>query len=381
MSRSASVPIRRLWRVLFAGSLLVIAASGPHAATGESYSVKGDDVALYNLAGRVQLDPGPAGAVTVQVARGGRDAAQLKVQTGTLGSRQTLRVIYPGNHIVYRSMEHSSRSQMTVRDDGTFGDDGDRAGWGGHNVTISNSGGGLEAWADLTILVPRGQKLILRLGAGSVTATNLDGHILLETSSGPVVSRGSRGWLSVDTGSGTVSVKDSQGDVTVDTGSGDIDLTGARGGNVSLDTGSGRVSVTDARVDELKADTGSGEVDLNNIQSPSVSVDTGSGGVEVDLAGDIQSLTVDTGSGDVNLTVPRSLGAEFDLQSSSGNIEIGVPHEATHIESDRARGRIGDGRGQIKVDTGSGSVQIRPRTSSGASLDLGLGVFMNRTLE
>jgi DUF4097 and DUF4098 domain-containing protein YvlB len=148
-----------------------------------------------------------------------------------------------------------------------------------------------------------------------------------------------------------------------------------------VDTGSGHVTVDDARVDRLHLDTGSGGIGVRALQSPVVDIDTGSGGIDVDLAGDVESLTADTGSGHLTLAVPSSLGATFEASSSSGRVEIEVPHESTHLERDEARGRIGDGRGRIRLESGSGSVRIRPRAQGGSSLLMLPDPVLRSTLE
>ena len=99
------------------------------------------------------------------------------------------------------------------------------------------------------------------------------------------------------------------------------------------------------------------------------SVASASGSVEVDLTGDVESLVIDTGSGRVTLRVPRSLGATFEIETSSGGIDIDVPYEAIRVGRHEVRGRFGDGSGSIRIDSGSGGVRILSRQSSGASLE------------
>ena len=77
--------------------LLVTAAFVPTAASaqgGERYTLSGDEVAVYNIAGALSVEPG-TGPVSVALTRGGTDAAKLKVEQGDLDDRETLRVIYP----------------------------------------------------------------------------------------------------------------------------------------------------------------------------------------------------------------------------------------------------------------------------------------------
>ncbi|MFI5372574.1 MAG: DUF4097 family beta strand repeat-containing protein, partial [Candidatus Eisenbacteria bacterium] len=296
----------------FAVLALLAVVGRPRAESGEPYTNNGADVGIYDLAGAGRVDPGGNG-VTVQITRGGADASRLDVQTGAIGAQQTLRVRFPADRVSYRALEHGTHNSLRVRDDGTFGDD--RDGSEGRRVTIERDGDGLEAWADLAVSVPRGQRLTLHLGAGTVTVTNIDGDLHVDAASGPVTATGTHGRLSVDTGSGAIAIRDAQGEIALDTGSGSVEATGVRGSGLSVDTGSGHVTVDDARVDRLHLDTGSGGIGVRALQSRVVDIDTGSGGIDVDLAGDVESLTADTGSGHLTLAVPPNLGATFEASS------------------------------------------------------------------
>jgi hypothetical protein len=81
-------------------------------------------VAVYNLAGRVEVVRGSGSDVVVRIARGGADASELRLATGDVGGRSTLRVIYPSDEIVYPAMGRGSNNSQSVRADGTFGDGG-----------------------------------------------------------------------------------------------------------------------------------------------------------------------------------------------------------------------------------------------------------------
>ena len=66
-------------------ALPVLAPSGRLAAQqAERYTLDGDDIAIYNLAGALTVEPG-TGGVTVEVTRGGADAARLRVERGRAG--------------------------------------------------------------------------------------------------------------------------------------------------------------------------------------------------------------------------------------------------------------------------------------------------------
>jgi hypothetical protein len=357
------------------------AASGPSGGQHERYTLSGDHVAIYNLAGELRIEPNSGREVVVEVARAGRDAGSLRVETGPKEGRTTLRVIYPSRRVIYPPLGRGSRSSAEIADDGTFDDHAFGILSGRRTVTVAGSGSGTEAHADLRVLVPSGQKLTVRLVAGKTQISGIDAKLSVSQGAGPVESRGTRGALSVNTGSGTVRVAEAQGDVELDTGSGSVTVSGVRGARLSMDTGSGDVRVSDAEVGILLADTGSGSVDLDAVRADEIRLDTGSGTIRLDLQSDVSLLDADTGSGDVTVTVPAKLGAEFDVETGSGGIEMEVAHEVFEASRSHVRGRIGDGRGRIRVETGSGGVRIQRRATAGARSHLGVGTLLAPAVE
>jgi hypothetical protein len=341
------------------GTAISIAPAPLDAQASGSYSLSGDRVAVYNIAGIMRVQSGSGSDVRVEVQADGADAGELEVETGRIRSTETLRVIYPYDRIVYPDLGRGSRSDFRVRDDGTFfGDEGSRR---GRRILISGSGRGMEAWADITVSIPSGKRVAVYLGVGEVDVTNVDGNLLVDVASAPVTASGTRGVLTIDTGSGSVEVRDAEGEVEVDTGSGSVDVIGVRGERLLVDTGSGSVDGSDIDVRNLNIDTGSGRIDVRQVASPDVVLDTGSGSVRVELLTDVENLEVDTGSGSVTVTVPEDLGAEIDVETSSGGIDFDMPVTVTRFGRSSLRGRIGDGRGRIHIDTGSGSVRLITR--------------------
>jgi hypothetical protein len=329
----------------------------PRAGSGqEEHRVQGNDVAVYNLAGAVEIVSGSGSEVVVQVMRGGGDASQLEVGVQEIGGRQSLVIRYPGDRVIYPELGRGSRTQIRVRSDGTFY--GDRGSSNTQEVTISGSGSGLEAWADLRISVPRGRDFALYLATGETDLQGVAGTILIDTGSGAVRARNSSGELSIDTGSGGVTVQGMEGDLEVDTGSGGVELSDVRGDEVRIDTGSGSVTGSRVLAASLEVDTGSGSIELRGVSAPDVTLDTGSGSVEVELLEDVDRLEIDTGSGSVTIRVPGSVGAEIEMETGSGGIDLDLPLEVREVKRDYVRGILGDGVGTIRVDTGSGVIRI-----------------------
>lgn len=339
-------------------ALLAVAATTASALAAQQpqrVSLTGTSFEFYNLIGTIQVEGtsgGPAAEVTFQ----GADGAKLSLHRD--GS--TVSIVFPGTDFVYAGMGANSESDMRVREDGTFGGN-DRG--GGRKVRIRGRGNdGLNAWAEMKILLPRGTRAEVNLGVGKVTLANVDGHIMVDTGSGDVEGSGTAGSLSVDTGSGDVTLTGHTGELSVDTGSGDIVLGKVSGGPVNLDTGSGDVRVDGLTSPSLKVDTGSGDVMVSGAAVGSIGVDTGSGDVSLGLTADITDLDVDTGSGDVTVTAPRSLGVRVEVETSSGDITTEFPLQVTRKSRDGLTGTIGNGEGTLTVDTGSGDIVLRQQS-------------------
>jgi len=335
---------------------LALALPAGASAQTERHAVAGDQVAIYNLAGRLRAEGGGSGDVTVEVTRGGRDAAKLQLHQGTRGGRHFLSIVYPSDRIVYPELGRWSNTNINVNDDGTFNDnaDDDR----GSRVEIRGSGSGLEAYADLRVVIPRGKSVALHLGVGEVRISNVDGDLRADVSAATVTSEHTKGSLDLDTGSGAVSVTDAEGPVNLDTGSGGVTLSGVKGPTLRLDTGSGSVRPDDVEVRDLVADVGSGGIRLRRTKATNVKLDTGSGGTDVELLTPVEELTIDGGSGGVTVRVPANIGADVDIETGSGGIESDFAVQTSHVERNHIRGRIGDGRGRIRIESGSGHVRL-----------------------
>jgi lia operon protein LiaG len=340
-------------------SLLLAPGSQLRAQQAERYSVSGHEVAIYNLAGEVRVEAGPGPDVVAEATRGGADAGKIKVMRSEIDGTQTLRFVYPADKITYAKLGPGSSTQLRVREDGTFSDRHDDEHRNeGRRVNITSAPGGLDAHADLRITVPMGREVSVYLAVGKVSVSNVEGRLSIDAASAPVTTSNTRGELNIDVGSGAVQVTQARGDLSVDTGSGSVSLTDVSGEDVSVDTGSGEVSGTTVRSSQLQVQTGSGDIQLAGLTAPQLKLETGSGAVTADVSGELWNVNVQTGSGDITLKVPPTIGAEVDIETSSGEIETDFELAVTRHARDHITGRIGDGRGKIAIETGSGEIKL-----------------------
>lgn len=337
-------------------SLQFVTVPTAPAQTPETRTLSGSSIAVWNIAGTMTVGRGSGSDVVVRVTRKGADAERMRIVTGEIGRRNTLRVVYDGDRISYRDARHRHRTSLHVSEDGTFYDGDDRR--RGRKVMIESSGGGLDAHADVEIALPPGKRLEVYLAAGEASARNVEGELIFDVGAASVRTEGTKGRLYVDGASGEVVIRNAEGDVELDTGSGRVDLADIRGDDLLFDTGSGGITGSNLTARRMRFDTGSGGVRLSAVSAPSIELDTGSGAVELDLTSDVDDLLIDTGSGGVTLRVPESLGAEIHIDASSGGIDLGIPVELRRYSRSELTGRIGDGRGRITIDTGSGGVRI-----------------------
>ncbi len=351
-------PVSVLRRLTMVAAALLITAPAAAGQGSREFRLSGREVAVYNLAGEARIVRGQGSDVVVRVTILGADADQLDIEVGPVDGAQTLRVIYPDDRIIYPELGRGSRSTVQVSRDGTFY--GGR-GRGGDRVEVRGSGRGLEAHADLEIEVPAGKEFALYLAVGAADLRGVEGDFLIDMGSGHVTAQDIKGSLNIDTGSGHVSVLGVDGDVLVDTGSGRVEVEDVRGGEINIDTGSGSVTGTNLTAAMVRVDTGSGPVELERVSSENVYIDTGSGSVRVELMEDIENLVVDTGSGSVTVWIPEGAGAELEVETGSGGIDLDFPVQIRRASRDHVLGTIGDGRGRIRIDTGSGSVRLARR--------------------
>jgi lia operon protein LiaG len=87
-------------------------------------------------------------------------------------------------------------------------------------------------------------------------------------------------------------------------------------------------------------------------------VETGSGGATLELLSNVERLNVETGSGGVTVRAPATLSAEVDIETGSGGFQTDFEITTRRLSRNHVEGRIGDGRGRVRLEAGSGTIRL-----------------------
>jgi lia operon protein LiaG len=374
---------------------LAAVSAAPLAA--QRHTLTGSDVAIYNLAGTITVSGTAAGDIVATVRPQGRDARDLRIETGRVGGSNALRVYADADRIIYPELGRGSRSTLRVSPDGTFFDAAGLDLVRTRNVTIAGSGRGVQAYADIDVAVPPGRTIRLYAAVGRVDVQNVDGEIHVRTSSARSELRDVRGAVHLRTSSGGATIRDVNGSVRATGSSGRIRMTNVRGGHQEVQTSSGSIEATNVtgdvvrlrassgtisggtisggdiemrassgsiRIDGLDADrynarTSSGRITARNLTARHIDVGASSGTIELSAGSALESLTAQASSGSVRAAIPRSFTGDVAIRTGSGSINIDLPVVAQSMRRNELIGRIGEGgSGSLNIRTSSGSVRI-----------------------
>jgi DUF4097 and DUF4098 domain-containing protein YvlB len=108
----------------------------------------------------------------------------------------------------------------------------------------------------------------------------------------------------------------------------------------------------------LEADVGSGGLRFYRTKATNITVEAGSGGVNLELLSDVENLEVETGSGGATIRLPGTAGAELEAETGSGGFTTDFEITTRRVSRNHVVGRIGDGRGRIRLEAGSGSIRL-----------------------
>jgi hypothetical protein len=158
----------------------------------------------------------------------------------------------------------------------------------------------------LDVRVPRGARVWVKSAEGAIELGELSGEADLVSVAGTIRVQGTLRVLTVESMEGDVEIAGATPLVRVRTAGGRI-LLREPAGDLTASTVRGAIVVTGGRAESARLETVTGPVSY-----------TGRIGAR-------GTLQVQTHSGDIDLTLPVSLGAEFDLESLDGMVTVNLP--------------------------------------------------------
>jgi DUF4097 and DUF4098 domain-containing protein YvlB len=194
-------------------------------------------------------------------------------------------------------------------------------------------------------------------------------RLILEAVSGDVIAKGSQGEIESTSVSGDVDVTDGVRSVSAESVSGSVHVAQVNG-NLRTETVSGDLRAENVTGD-VEASTVSGNIHLVGIQSKDIRTETVSG--DITYTGTIEPsgrYSYESHSGTVRLNIPKGTGAQFSVETFSGDLSTDFPVTIPPNQNRRRREghmdfTIGDGRAKITAQTFSGSIIVN--TGSGST--------------
>jgi Putative adhesin len=281
--------------------------------------------------GRTRID------TTVRLDRGG--AVDLSLISGKIHvtgwDRADVKISASIESGLLRFDANSSRVSLSVEDSDNDGRRGHR-----HN----NVGD-----AHYEVSVPRGSRLILEAVSGDIVANGSQGEIEATSVSGDVdVADGVRA-VSAESVSGSVHAAQVNGNLRVETVSGDLRAESVSG-NVEASTVSGSIRLVGIQSKDVRTESVSGDITYTGTIEPS------------------GRYSFESHSGTLRLNIPRGAGAQFSVETFSGDLstdfQITIPPRSSLRREGRVEFTIGDGRARVTAQTFSGSIVINSGSDS-----------------
>ena len=180
--------------------------------------------------------------------------------------------------------------------------------------------------AEVTVTVPRDCPVTINLVSAGAVVTGLSARTSIRSGSGDITLDGVTGKIDANTVSGVVEAQGLDGAVHFNSVSGDLALAGGSVAALTASTVSGRIAA------------------------------------DVDLTADSR-VRINTVSGEVALRLPKTTSAQVTLSTAAGQVDTSFPElrrqERTIAKS--LTGTLGDGTGQLAVNTVSGGVTLLSR--------------------
>jgi len=109
---------------------------------------------------------------------------------------------------------------------------------------------------------------------------------------------------------------------------------------------------------DVQAETHNGRI-LGAAAGARVTAITHNGGVELDLRGGGREVGIETHNGQVVVTLDADHGARVEASTHNGQIRCELPLQDVERERRHLTGRLGDGKGTLRITTHNGDVVLK----------------------
>lgn len=204
-----------------------------------------------------------------------------------------------------------------------------------------------------------------RTSSGSVRAENIQGSTSLSSSYGSITCRAfSEGDLAIKTSSGKIEVSEAAfGKCDAETSYGSVSGRSLRGETIRLRSSSGSLDLVDGTAEAIDLSTSYGRIDARQIAVGDLRATSGSGNLDVICAEGCPpnlAANVKSSYGSVAFTAPAAFSGTVYLATNYGSVRTLRPITVSgQIDKKKIEGTIGDGPGNLRIETSSGSVTLR----------------------
>jgi DUF4097 and DUF4098 domain-containing protein YvlB len=235
------------------------------------------------------------------------------------------------------------------------------------SVTAEKIQGELDldtAYGSITCRAISGPTL-LQSSSGSITIADLKGSAKIRTSYGSITCAESAGdSLDVKTSSGGITLSNTPfSDCVAETDYGSITARAFMGKAIKLHSSSGAVAISAAQADTIDLHTSYGRVEARRVTTGNLLADSGSGSIDIACSEACPAelkASAKTSYGSIDFTAPPQFSGDIRLTTEYGSIHTALPIPVSgRIDKKNMVGRIGEGQGTIRLETGSGSIDLK----------------------
>ena len=207
-----------------------------------------------------------------------------------------------------------------------------------------------------TIEVPHDTEISTQVVSGSQNISNIRGPVKVDSASGSIKVSGIERKTTLNTLSGSIDAQNISDDLRASSASGSVTASKIKGDvRISALSGGTQIIGPGGRVD---ADTASGTVEVQgatrDVKAHAV---TGAVNVQGNPA-DSSYWDLKTTSGVVQLGVPSNANFRLSAEAVSGQIKTDVPIVIEEQGKHSLRARMGNGGGRVEVHTISGEIRV-----------------------